>query len=60
MAEIGALGGAVSGKSRAKSTVCPRCKKVQPSARAAWVHCRKPRARIKRAAPAKAAAKKGK
>jgi hypothetical protein len=33
----------VSGAAVPKPTVCPRCGKEQPSARAAWVHCRKPR-----------------
>jgi hypothetical protein len=65
MAEIGALGGAVSGKSRAKPTRCDRCKEFQPSAREAWVHCRKPRAKSKRVEPTKpatvkVAVKKGK
>jgi len=52
------------GRARAKPTVCPRCKQLQPSARAAWVHCRKPRRRLVRQAKAqlasKPAAKKGK
>ncbi len=39
MGEIGRLGG----RARAKPTVCPRCGEVQPTARAAWVHCRKAR-----------------
>ena len=35
-------------------TKCPRCHKVQPSARAAWRHCRNK----KRGRPAKTAPKK--
>lgn len=31
------------GKAGAIETPCPRCGKLQPSARAAWMHCRKPR-----------------
>ena len=27
-----------------KPTVCPRCGKMQPSARIAWMHCRTPQA----------------
>lgn len=30
-----------------KPTICPRCGVEQPSARAAWVHCRKPRTKKK-------------
>jgi hypothetical protein len=41
LTKIGALGG----KARAKPTACERCGKIQPTARAAWVHCRKPRVR---------------
>jgi len=33
----------LSGAAVAKPTVCPRCGNEQPSARAAWMHCRKPR-----------------
>jgi hypothetical protein len=43
MAEIGAIGGKIGGKKRAKPTKCPRCGKLQPTARQAWTHCRKPR-----------------
>ena len=39
MSEIGRKGG----RARAKPTPCARCGEVQPTARAAWVHCRKPR-----------------
>ena len=35
----------VSGAAVPKPTPCPRCGEVQPSARAAWVHCRKTRAK---------------
>lgn len=45
MAKIGALGG----KGRAKPTPCPRCGQLQPTARAAWVHCRKPRKAVGKA-----------
>lgn len=40
---VARLGGKAGGKARAKPTLCPRCGKLQPTARAAWVHCRKPR-----------------
>lgn len=33
----------VTGAAVPKPTKCARCGKLQPSARAAWVHCRKPR-----------------
>lgn len=45
LTRIGALGG----KAKAKPTKCARCGKIQPTARAAWVHCRKPRAKKKAA-----------
>jgi hypothetical protein len=44
----------LSGAAVAKPTVCPRCGKTQPSARAAWVHCRKTRAKTKKAGAKKA------
>ena len=34
---------AMGGKARAKPTRCPRCGLLLPTARAAWLHCRKPR-----------------
>ncbi len=34
---------AVSGAAVPKPTACPRCGVEQPSARIAWVHCRRPR-----------------
>lgn len=43
--------GKIGGQNKAKETVCPRCGELLPTARAAWVHCRKPRK--------KAEAKKG-
>jgi hypothetical protein len=57
MAEMGRRGGTargeglragtveLSGAAVPKPTVCPRCGETQPSARAAWVHCRKPKAK---------------
>jgi hypothetical protein len=39
----------VSGAAVPKPTKCPRCGQTQPSARAAWVHCRKPQAKKKTA-----------
>jgi hypothetical protein len=33
----------LSGAAVAKPTPCPRCGKTQPSARIAWMHCRKPK-----------------
>lgn len=39
----------VTGAAVPKPTVCPRCGKIQPSARQAWVHCRKPKANKKAA-----------
>lgn len=47
LSRIGVLGG----KARAKPTPCERCGATQPTARQAWMHCRKPR---KKAAPKKA------
>jgi len=41
LTKIGALGG----KKRARPTKCERCGELQPTARAAWMHCRKPRAK---------------
>lgn len=43
--------GRLGGKAKAKPTPCERCGKILPTAREAWMHCRKPR---------KAAAKKAK
>jgi hypothetical protein len=48
----------VSGAAVPIPTICPRCGVEQPSARQAWVHCRKPRT-AKKKAPAKKAGKKG-
>jgi len=42
----------LSGAAVPKPTVCPRCGKTQPSARAAWRHCRQ----AKRGRPRKAKA----
>lgn len=36
---------AASPATKKKPTPCARCGEVQPSARAAWVHCRDPRRR---------------
>jgi hypothetical protein len=70
MKDIGRRGGLATGEGRRagtiplsgaaipKPTVCPRCGVEQPSARAAWVHCRKPKVKTKTAAKKKATPRK--
>jgi hypothetical protein len=44
LAKIAVLGG----QARAKPSPCERCGKILPTARQAWMHCRKPRAKTKK------------